>query len=127
MRLFRAIMMVCLVATLSLGGALSHASTSQADHGAAPVAHQDAMHLDHDNSTHTGDHETAMLGNGAPVSHSEHGDTDCCTVGACSVLLMDAPSSTSSGLILQIDVVAICDSYFSRLPELDSPPPRSIV
>ena len=117
-------MMVCLVATLSLGGALSHASTSPADHGAAPAAHQDAMHLDHANSTHTGDHDTAMLGNGAPVSHFEHGDENCCTVGACSVLLMDAPSSTSSGLEVQIDVVAICHSYDSRLPELDSPPPR---
>ena len=125
MRLFRAIMMLCLVATLSLGGALSHASTSQSDHGSASVVHQDAMHLDHVVSTPNVDHQTAKLGLGDQSPHSEHGDAHCCTVGACSLLLMEAPF-TSSGLVLQIDVVATSDSFHSRPRELDSPPPRRI-
>ena len=127
MRLFRAIMMFFLVATLSLGGVLSHASTSQADHGAAPAEHQDAVHLANAASTHASGHQAAKLGHGDQSSHSEHDDTDCCTVGACSLLLMEAPSSTSSRIVLQIDVATTNDTYILRLSELDSPPPRSIV
>jgi len=122
--MFRAIMMFFLVATLSLGGVLSHASTSQSDHVAALVEHQDAVHLANAASTHASDQQAANLSHGDLSSHSEHDDTDCCTVGACSLLLMEAPSSTSSRMVLQIDAVAISDSYVSRLHELDSPPPR---
>ena len=126
MILFRAIMMFCLVATLSLGGALSHASTSQTDHDAAPMVTLGAMHHDHAVSTHTDDHQMAKLGHGDPSPHSKHDNAHCCTVGACSFVLMMEALFTSSGLVLQIDVVATSDSFHSRPHELDSPPPRRI-
>jgi len=118
MGLLRTVLAFCLVVTLSLGGALSHAH-------AAPLSHESESQVVHDHGASSHDHGHDVAASETPDTspHSEHDDAHCCTVGACSFLVMETPF-VSVRIVLQINPEVTGISYPSRFHELDSPPPR---
>ena len=120
MVLLRAIMTICLVVTLSVGSMVSHASASPDDHD---IAH--SGHHEHVIAVQDHEHGAAEAGHTDPFSHAEHDNSHCCSVGACSFILMVSPT-LSSGLVVSVDVTATATSLRSQPYDLDSPPPRTL-
>ena len=118
MVLLRMIMTICLIFTLSVGSMASHASASPDDHDIAHSGHHEHVIAAHDH-----EHDAADAGRTDPLSHVEHDNTHCCSVGACSFVFMESPFV--SARIVLLTTPAVTDtSHRSRFHELDSPPPR---